>query len=468
MSQKNNDIIYSAADIEKYHKGMLSAKEMHALEKAALDDPFLADSLEGYAASGVNASADIAELKNRLTKRVEEEENKVVPIVSVKKTSFSWWKVAAMIVLIAGAGILIYQLSFTNKKDSIVQTDSNKKAEKDETSDSDKAASPVFLKPDTNTSSLAADQQKTGAIKSELSAQDSTAPSKETADTKTDGLINDKEVAIHAPAVSSAPTAIEAEKKEEVALTDDSYKKRAIAAKKEDFKARNLNISSDSISGAAEQKVNTVTPGIMLEKNAKARSYRALNQTNVFRGRVTDVQNNALPFSNITNTEDNIGTYSDAKGYFVLTSPDSVLNVQVSSLGFETNKVQLQRNVPSNNVSLQEDLSGLSEVVISNKKVNSKIPRNSILKSREPEPADGWDDYDLYLANNLKTPDKQADIKGEVELLFEVDKNGTPFNITIQKSLCESCDKEAIRLVKEGPKWKRKAKKEKATVKVAF
>ena len=107
-------------------------------------------------------------------------------------------------------------------------------------------------------------------------------------------------------------------------------------------------------------------------------------------------------------------------------------------------------------------------MVISNKKVNSKIPRNSILKSREPEPADGWDDYDLYLANNLKTPDKQADIKGEVELLFEVDKNGTPFNITIQKSLCESCDKEAIRLVKEGPKWKRKAKKEKATVKVAF
>lgn len=443
---------------------MLSAKEMHALEKAALDDPFLADALEGYATSGVNTPADIADLKNRLAKRIEKEK-KVVPITSVKKTPFSWWKVAAMIVVVAGAGLLVYQLSFTNKKNSIVQTDSNNKAEKEQASDSGKATSPVFLNADTNASSVATDQQKKGEIKTELSRPGSATESKETADTKTADLINDKEVAINAPAIPSTPANIAAEKKEEAALTDDGYKTRA---KREDLKARKLNADSDPIAGAAEQKVSTITPGIILEKNAKAQPNRAFNQTNVFRGRITDVQNNALPFSNITNTEDNIGTYSDAKGYFILTSPDSVLNVQISSLGFETNKVQLQRNVSSNNVSLQEDLSGLSEVVISNKKVNSKIPRNSILKAREPEPEDGWDDYDLYLANNLKTPDKQSDIKGEVELLFEVDKNGTPVNITIQKSLCESCDQEAIRLVKEGPKWKRKAKKGKATVKVAF
>ena len=90
----------------------------------------------------------------------------------------------------------------------------------------------------------------------------------------------------------------------------------------------------------------------------------------------------------------------------------------------------------------------------------------------DAEPADGWNNYDLYLVNNLKTPDvfkdKQSDVKGEVVLSFEVDKTGTPYNITVKKSLCESCDKEAIRLIKEGPKWKRKAKKGKATVKIAF
>ena len=34
-------------DIIKHKKGELSPKEMHALERKALSDPFLADALEG-------------------------------------------------------------------------------------------------------------------------------------------------------------------------------------------------------------------------------------------------------------------------------------------------------------------------------------------------------------------------------------------------------------------------------------
>ncbi len=58
MATDNNIKNFTAADIEKYHKGLLSAKERHDLEKAALDDPFLADALEGYAVAGENVSAD--------------------------------------------------------------------------------------------------------------------------------------------------------------------------------------------------------------------------------------------------------------------------------------------------------------------------------------------------------------------------------------------------------------------------
>ena len=198
----------------------------------------------------------------------------------------------------------------------------------------------------------------------------------------------------------------------------------------------------------------------------------AMNRNSIFRGRVTDANNNPLPFTNITNTEDNIGTYSDVRGYFILTSPDSVMNVQVSSLGFESNNVQLLNNVPSNKVLLQEDRSSLSEIVISNKKVNSNRARNNTMVLEEPEPADGWSNFDIYLANNLKIPesfkDKQTATSGEVQLSFDVTKEGEPINIKVKKSLCETCDKEAIRLIKEGPKWKRKTKKGKATVTVSF
>ena len=63
MSEEKNIINYTAADIEKYWKGKLSAAEMHAMEKAAMEDPFLSDALEGYKNANL---ADLDSLKERL------------------------------------------------------------------------------------------------------------------------------------------------------------------------------------------------------------------------------------------------------------------------------------------------------------------------------------------------------------------------------------------------------------------
>ncbi|HNC12311.1 MAG TPA: hypothetical protein PLF59_11115, partial [Cyclobacteriaceae bacterium] len=57
-------------DIEKYLAGKLTSAEMHALEKKALSDPFLAEALEG--AEQIDAADfanDIAALNEKLTKR---------------------------------------------------------------------------------------------------------------------------------------------------------------------------------------------------------------------------------------------------------------------------------------------------------------------------------------------------------------------------------------------------------------
>jgi hypothetical protein len=144
--------------------------------------------------------------------------------------------------------------------------------------------------------------------------------------------------------------------------------------------------------------------------------------------------------------------------------------VQVRSLGFETDNVQLKNKIPENKIFLEEDKT-LSARVLDTVKRNTNRSRHSTMVLDEPEPVDGWSNYDIYLVNNLKVPEsftpKQGS-GGEVELSFDVDKNGEPVNITVKKSLCESCDKEAIRLLKEGPKWKRKVKKGKGTVTIAF
>ena len=66
MSSKDNN--YSASDIERYHAGTMTASERHALEKAALEDPFLADALEGYTYSAT-AQLDLEKIKARLIEK---------------------------------------------------------------------------------------------------------------------------------------------------------------------------------------------------------------------------------------------------------------------------------------------------------------------------------------------------------------------------------------------------------------
>jgi hypothetical protein len=83
------------------------------------------------------------------------------------------------------------------------------------------------------------------------------------------------------------------------------------------------------------------------------------------------------------------------------------------------------------------------------------------------EPAEGWAIFDDYIANNLKAPEEiklKSMTGGEVQLSFEVDRNGEPINIAVVKSLCQQCDAEAIRLLREGPRWKRNTRKGKITI----
>lgn len=71
------------------------------------------------------------------------------------------------------------------------------------------------------------------------------------------------------------------------------------------------------------------------------------------------------------------------------------------------------------------------------------------------EPVKGFKKYKKYIEKKMIRPtDDCKDIKGEVILSFLVDADGKPYAIQTEQSLCSSADKEAIRLIKEGPLWK--------------
>lgn len=70
-----------------------------------------------------------------------------------------------------------------------------------------------------------------------------------------------------------------------------------------------------------------------------------------------------------------------------------------------------------------------------------------------PYPVDGIEKYQRYLATNLRRPSLPMK-EGVVRVNFTVDHDGALKDFVIVKSLCGECDAEAIRLIREGSKWR--------------
>lgn len=465
MNYKDNIPSFTAADIERYHRGLLNAAEMHRMEKAALEDPFLADALEGYETSGTQAQADLTDLQKRLEARIQESAGeKVIPISRAGSRNFPWMRAAAAVILIAGAGWLTYRFGFdtNNDKGNVVQnipakTDNTVTPTPDSVSNGFNAITPTDSKKYTITADKpaaktpannpGAEQPLSQATKDDQVSAVSQPPATQKELAEKDSRAK-QEQAANAPVKTSVNA-------EEVNNTQ-AVKARAVAA-------------APQKKQADERKLYEVDAA---NANNQTRNQQAFIPRNVYRGRVLDANNNPLPFANVTNVQDGIGTYADAKGNFVLTSPDSTMNVKVRSVGFETNQLSLQRNGIANRVVLEEDHSQVQTMVLNNRQLNTNRSRSSTIVFEEPEPLDGWENYDAYLANNIQEPEASTQLKraasgGEVSVSFEVNEYGEPVNFKIEKSLCTICDKEAIRLIKEGPRWKRKAGK-RVTVSVPF
>ena len=101
MAESSTHINYTFEDIQRYVQGKMSATEMHALEKAALQDPFLSDAIEGYReVPSPLAQQHLNEINAALQK--EKQDSKIIPL----KKNNQWFRIAAVIILLAGVGVI--------------------------------------------------------------------------------------------------------------------------------------------------------------------------------------------------------------------------------------------------------------------------------------------------------------------------------------------------------------------------
>jgi hypothetical protein len=393
MSSTNNG--FTVSDIERYYSGKMSPEERHALEKAALDDPFLADALEGYGFTST-PTADVAKIQARLDEQLKQK--KVIPLFQ----KYKWLSVAAIFLIIAAAGWFAYDISNKGNQPSVAV---QKEKEAGESSDY------TMLKPQ-----ISVDSSMNSTVDKKLNNKKETGK-KETNDNN--------------PSNEQIP--------EGLVVTDavdnqsNAYYKRESNLNSE----RRLSAPQNQIGGNNGRFNNIQRVDISRNNNAST----------VQRG-------NDIASNNVSRTE----------GYNYSKAGQPAARVRAMQQDDTVKHFDIVlRPLP------RDSQPPMQEVVVvgygAQKKAMDKYPKVTI---DTLEPAEGYVKFDDYVINNLKMPEElqTKTLSGEVQLAFDVDQNGQPVNITVVKSLCEKCDEEAIRLLKEGPKWKKKEKKKgKITIK---
>jgi hypothetical protein len=461
LNSKNDIKNYSAEDISRYWQGKLTSEEMHAMERAAMDDPFLADAMEGYStANPQQITNDLAELRERLQEKGSDK--KVVPMRT------KWLRVAAVIILLGGASFLTFQLLNNNKTaETLVQA---KKEEKAKATTGEVNANTQL------TDSAGLIQNQTSVSDTLVENRSFISPGLGSTSAKTMQLPREKSESYTFSNKTNTPAVpdLSAYKKQNdsstlEALAKDNARRDSAVVFKTDAE-RNARLQENATVYRNNAPVNQSNQ-IPANRDNNREFY-----LNNFSGRVIDASNNAIPQASLRANNTNQLTVTDNNGYFNIRSGDSLLDLSVVSSGFQSRQLTLRSNQPSDVVldpvpQKKSGKEGYEPFNQYDKKVSSKskVDDKSLkVYPMEAEPVIGWDEYNKYLT---KTNRLLLDTTGsnEVVVSFIVSKNGKLSSFNIEKSAGKEHDLEAIRLVREGPEWRvLKNRKTKARVIVTF
>lgn len=497
---KEHIIHYSAADIQRYVQGKLSAREMHAMEKAALDDPFLADAIEGM--QQALADHDEALVTGQLQQLQQQFQTRTAgtgKVVAFKP--FRYWQAVAAAVVVIISGVWIYSLvnnTGENSEDVIAKTEDIKPQQQqapapastdsqemavstDSTMAQGKAANATTPQTDTHKNHLSADSKnaqddvvnnnsgkyyndRSRAVPpvakddptSPLTADNSTTILLQKSDTGKQGVnywqsrkSNAKDVAVEKKEVASAPAA---------AVPESLMKAR----RADDDKAQER---------ARETELITIAKNDSPKKSYGFKNNANNNLSGVIKGQVTDLNNNPVANAYVQITKNNNNIITDKTGFFKIPVSDSVVDVAVNVTGYGTQNFRLQNNAAMNQLQLQPANAALNKPVVNDikgKKValsRSNYPSTMV---HDAEPVNGWAAFDEYLEKNKSIIAGQANT-GHVVVSFQVNKKGTLSDFKIEQSLSKAYDDEAMRLISQGPAWKLlKGRKARITVMVRF
>ena len=387
-------------DILRYVRGEMTPEERQALERAAQDDPFLQDALEGSTLLDPDClTKDVQALDRAIAERV----------APIKKRSIIWWPwaTAASVLLLVSA--LVWW----------------------------------------NTRSLEKPQSQTNEV----------TPETETTVSKPDGSVDLKKLtlldtlplAIHSlktrPPVVQKPTRggpIIPQTVDSQPAVNHAHGVDQITSGEQDLETKEL-VEIAAADVAEELKKNKLEE----DKISKPNTNRVHRQTKI-KGLILDQDNLPLIGGTISAENTDVGTFTDVDGGFELIV-NLPVKLKITFTGFlaqdvlvtDTNLIKI----------IMTEGATLAEVVVTGydeRAVTQEFP--VMIRAR---PQSGRTFYKKYLLEQMQYPRQalDANVEGRVTVQFHVDVRGALHEFKVIKGLGYGCDDELIRLIKTGPLW---------------
>jgi hypothetical protein len=385
-----------------YIRGLRKGKEAHRLEKESMQDPFLADAMDGY-----------NQVEGNHEQRIEKLRMQVSAHSAKKKNTYAiTWSIAACLVI--GFGISSYFLFL-------------KKSMTDE----------VFI----------AEESVPAKLPEATTPATPTNPA-----TPAAPVTPQKEIALAATKVKTDSTPIS-----EIAVKQADKKEMSASAVIEPMMEEALEQTAELQEVAATMDTSESAS----DKKMRMAKVVTIPNSNIIQGKVTDEKGEPIIGASVAYKGTNIGTITNMNGEFSLVKKEGKKQLTAQFIGYDPVEIPVDTS-QTMLIAMNENKQTLNEVVVVGYGTNKNKKSTTVVTAKEqadkditPQPVIGKRKYQKYLKENLVRPtdEKCAQVKGKVVLTFLVNKEGRPFYIKVKESLCESSDKEAIRLIQEGPDW---------------
>ncbi|MEJ8803820.1 TonB family protein [Pontibacter sp. H249] len=426
MHQNNRHILWEPGDhpsvelLRQYHDNTLPHSLHHQLERHLLDCDLCSDVLEGMAISDAGKTAAAVKSINKLVAaRTKQQKRRPVTTVSI----------AAAILVLLCSTVLVFYYNYRELKQeqSIAATETAlqeaMKPAYEPVADSEESiaeaapdtvrpklivASPSQSRPRYTPPVVVADRE--AEVVEDVLVQE---------DAKPDTLFLNPIKLADAPAIAKTTAPTE-------------------AVKSLGYQSRNTLVPEST---SVERALVGKAAGIRI---------RGINSVAIkqVQGQVLSSDGQPLPGVAVTIKGTNSGVATDSNGNFTISLPQDNTTLAFSFIGFEREEKSIDASTQNLTVNLKEDTRALSEVVVTGY-AKTTAPPPAIVAAR---PAAGIRAYKKYLEENIRYTSNSK--KGRVVVQATVGATGELQDLKVVKSLCTSCDQEALRLIKEGPAWK--------------